>query len=344
MTPPKKWTVRAAGLVLTALTVVGVWAAFNASVIRARYAAQQLRTVGTDPERDQWADALVTYGAPGFGRLVECLKTGNEPARAAAVGALDRHLSALPDGDTRAVTICAAVIEAYPSCGPEGKAGVLRLVPTVLNRTGGAYADRCRAIVAECLKAPEPDVQLTAVKIAIHPEIRLRAEVTPLLASPEPAVRSASLFAVAGSADGEPVLRDEELFKWLHDPDPGVRRVCHDALVNRDRTDVEITLGRRLTHPDATERLKLLLDLRYDHDVADPEQWLDRLSRDPEPAVRAGAARVMVELGRGRKLPVPTWVGRVADADPHPTVRSVVDYYRTLPPDRPEGVAPAGGP
>ena len=30
---------------------------------------------------------------------------------------------------------------------------------------------------------------------------------------------------------------DEDLFRWLHDPDESVRKVCHDALVSRDRTE-----------------------------------------------------------------------------------------------------------
>jgi hypothetical protein len=166
--------------------------------------------------------------------------------------------------------------------------------------------------------------------------------VVPLLAAKEPELRGASLFAVTAGPDADQVLADDELFRWLHDPDAGVRKVCHDALVSRDRTDAEISLGQRLSHPEATERLKLLLDLRYD-EVADPEPWLERLSRDPEPAVRAGAARVMVEVAASRKQPCPAWVGRVSDADAHPTVRFVAGYYRRLPAPVPNGVIPAGG-
>ena len=90
-------------------------------------------------------------------------------------------------------------------------------------------------------------------------------------------------------------------------------------------------------HPEPGERLKLLLDLRYDDDVADPEPWLERLARDPEPAVRAGAARVAVEVSADRRLAVPVWVGRLADADPDPTVRRVADHFR-----RQQVVVPAG--
>ena len=85
-------------------------------------------------------------------------------------------------------------------------------------------------------------------------------------------------------------------------------------------------------------------DLRYDDDVADPEPWLERLSRDPEPAVRAGAARVMAELTAGRRT-CPAWVARVADADPDPTVRRVAAYFRRQPSvGSPHDVRTVGGP
>ncbi|MBY0460884.1 MAG: hypothetical protein K2V38_26490, partial [Gemmataceae bacterium] len=257
-------------------------------------------------------------------------------------GALDRHLNHLPDGDPRAVAIGGSVLDAYPGCDPAGRRAILGLVPVILKRTGGTHADRCRVVVADGLKMPALDARLDAVRLAMHPEIGLRAEVIPLLGAPEPELRGAGLFALA-TADGPHGLTDEDLFRWLHDPDQGVRRVCHDVLVGRDRSDVEIGLGRRLAHPDPGERLKLLLDLRYDDDVADPEPWLQRLARDPEPGVRAGAARVMVELAGARKLPCPTWVGRVADADAHPTVRAVADHFRGLAPHAPAGVINAGG-
>ncbi|HEY1186168.1 MAG TPA: hypothetical protein VGE74_00865 [Gemmata sp.] len=344
MTPRKKWLVRASGVLAAVVAVGGVWAAFNASVLRAKYAGQKLAGATTDEERARWADELVTYGTPGFEQLIRALTAGDAPTRAAAGAALDRHLTALPDGDPRAVTISGSVLDAFPAASPEGKGAILRLVPTVLNRTGSTHSDRCRAIVAEGLKMPDAEAQLAAVRLALHPEIRLRAEVVPLLTAPEPALRGASLFAVAAPNDGEQLLADDELFKWLHDPDAGVRKVCHDALITRDRSDVEIVLGRRLTHAEPSERLKLLLDLRYDHDVADPEPWLERLSRDPDPAVRAGAVRVMVELSQGGNQPLPMWVGRVADTDLHPTVRLVAGYYRARPIGAPAGVVPAGGP
>jgi hypothetical protein len=336
----RKWVLRAIGAGAV-LAVVAAWVGVNASALRARLAVRQLAAAATDEDRARWADELIGYGEPGLHRLTECLTSGTDPVRAAAAAALDRHLTALPDGDTRAVTISGLILDVFPGSGAGGKRAVLDLTPTILNRTGTAHAQRCRAIVAESLAAADLDVRLAAARAAIHPELRLRAELVPLLGAPEPELRRAALFGVA-TAEDQALLGDEDLFRFLHDPDEGVRKVCRAVLVGRDRSDPEIALGRRLTDPDPTERLKLLIDLRYDDEVPDPEPWLERLSRDPEPAVRAGAARVAVELAAARASACPGWVARVADADPHPTVRFVAAHYRARPmpvgPVRPAGL------
>ena len=201
-------------------------------------------------------------------------------------------------------------------------------------------------MIAAGLAMPAVEDRLLAIRLAMHPAVKMRADLLPLLRAAEPEVRRAALFAVGPATDDEPVIADEELFHWLHDPDEGVRRVCYDALVSRGRTEAEIALGRRLTHPDPAERLKLLMDLRYDDDVSDPEPWLERLSRDPDPAVRAGAARVAVEVAADRQQPAPVWVGRLADDDPYVTVRRVAGYFRSQPTTKSAAgsIQPAGGP
>ena len=338
----QRWRVLA--LAALALAAAGAWAGFNVPLLRAKYAARQLAAATTDEDRARCADALLACGEPGVRRLVEYVRTGPDPVRASAAGALDRHLTSLPDGDARAVTISGMVLDAFPGADDGGKRAVLDLAPTILKRTANAHAQRCRTIAAEGLKMTDPGTRLAAVRLAIHPDVRLRAELVPLLGAPEPELRGATLFALAAVGEGEQLLSDEDLFRWLHDADAGVRKVCRDALVGRDRSDAEIALGRRLTHADPTERLKLLLDLRYDDDVPDPEPWLERLSRDPEPAVRAGAARVAAELAGEHRQPCPAWVARVADADQHPTVRFVATHYRRQPTAAPDPVRPVGGP
>jgi hypothetical protein len=337
------WKLRGVGVLVMLLAGVGTWAGLNATELRAKFAARKLASAETDEERARWAGAMLGYGEPGARGLVECVKSGGDPARDAAAAALERHLGGLPQGDPRAAAVCGALLDAFPGAGDSGKLAILRLVPAILKQSGAAHAARCRGVVAEGLKQPNSDARLAAVRLAIHPDIKIRNEVMPLLASAEPQLRGAALFAAAMPGDGEPAMNDEELFRWLHDPDAGVRQIARDALVARDRSEAEIALGRRLTNPDPTERLKLLLDLRYDDDVPDPEPWLERLSRDPEPAVRAGAARVVVEVSAARSQSCPAWVARVADADPHPTVRFVAAFYRAQPGTR-EPVRPVGGP
>jgi hypothetical protein len=335
---------RAAGLLVAVVSGAGTWAAMNATALRATFAARQLAAATTDQERAMWANTLAGYGEPGVRKLAQCVQSGSDPAREAAVAALEEHLSALPDNDPRAVTGSAVILNAFPDAPDPGKRAVLRLVPAVLKRTGTTHAARCRVVVAEALKMTDAETRLAAARLAIHPDLKLRAELVPLLAASEPEIRGAALFGVASAAEGDTIISDEELFRWLHDADEHVRKICRDALVARDRSEAEIALGRRLTHTDPNERLKLLLALRYDEDVADPEPWLERLSRDPEPAVRAGAARIAVEVAAARNQSSPAWVGRVADADQHPTVRLVAGYYRTRPSPAREPLRPAGGP
>jgi HEAT repeat protein len=344
MTRRRKWALRAAGVAVMVAAGVGAWAGVNATELRAKWAAHKLGGAATDEERARHAEALLGYGEPGARELIGCLSSGGDGPRAAAAAALAKHLNALPDGDPRAVVLSGELLDAFPSANDPGRRAILGLFPAVLKRAGGAHARRCRAAVVESLAGSDLATQLAAVRLALHPDLKVRAEILPLLASPDARVRGAALFAAAAAGDGEPVVADEELFRWLHDPDAAVRKICRDALIARDRSESEISLGRRLTHPDPAQRLTLLLSLRYDDDVPDPEPWLERLSRDPEPAVRAGAARVAVEVAHARSLPVPAWVARVADADPHPTVRFVASFYRGQLASRPDPLRPVSGP
>lgn len=341
----RKRVLRAAAGVVLALAAAGTWAGFHWPELRVKYAAHRLKSAATDEERAQWADAPAMRGDAGLTALVEFLRTGDPPTRTAAAAALDRHLNRIPDGDPRAPALCGQLLDAFAGCDDPGREAVLGLLPTIQKRGGAAHAAKCREVIAAGLKLPGVPSRLSAIRAAMHPTAGMRAELLPLLTAPEPEVRRAALFAVGPAADADPVIGDEDLFRWLHDPDEGVRKVCHEALVSRGRTEPEIALGGRLVHPDPAERLRLLLDLRYDDDVPDPEPWLERLSRDPDPGVRAGAGRVAVELAREREVPLAPWVARLAEADPSPTVRRVAGFYRSQSAARPDdGVVPAAGP
>ena len=335
---------RAVAVVVLILAAVGTWAGFNSTALQAKYAAHRLKTAATDEERAQWADRLAAHGEAGLPLLVECVRSGDSPCRTAAAGAIGRQLDGLPDGDPRAVHLAGLLLDAFAGCDEASRAAVLEIIPAMLKRTGAAHAAKCREVIAAGLKLPAVEARLLAVRMAMHPGVKMRGDLLPLLNAAEPEVRRAALFAVGPATADEPVIGDEELFRWLHDPDDGVRKVCNDALVSRGRTEPEIALGRRLTDPDPRERLELLRDLRFDDDVADPEPWLERLSRDADPAVRAGAARTAVEVSSQRRVPAPTWVGRLADADPDPTVRRIARFFRSQPFGSADGLRNVGGP
>jgi HEAT repeat protein len=261
-------------------------------------------------------------------RLVEFLGTGEESWRTAAAGALDGYLTALPEGDPRAAQLGETLLGLFARSEQPVQRTILGLLPNILKRTGNTLALQCQQAVITGLKMPDSEDRLLSIRLALHPELKVRKELLPLVNDPAHEVRVAALFGVAAVSDAELAVPDEEIFRFLHDPDEGVRKVCTDVLVSRNRSDVEINLARRLSSPEPAERLKLLFDLRYEDDVLDPEPWLERLSRDRDPAVRVGAARVILEVTADRKQTCPGWVLRVTDADPDPTVRRVASFFR----------------
>ncbi|MGL4419428.1 MAG: hypothetical protein ACRCZF_02070 [Gemmataceae bacterium] len=156
------------------------------------------------------------------------------------------------------------------------------------------------------------------------------------LQNPDPIIRVAALVELGQKPD-ERSVSDEQLFRWLHDTEPQIRQLCEGVLVARGRSPEEVQFGRKLTHPDVRERLSLLVDLRdADGTVRDLNPWLQRLSQDVDPAVRAGAARVAMEC----RVRFAEWVNEMAKNDPDPSVRRVAAYYVANPGDRDENSNP----
>ena len=324
------WVRRVMLVVLVATAAGGAWAWQNETKLRARYASYRLKTAATDDERANWAGVLATRGEPGWAELAGFVRAGDPPTQTAALATFERYLTDTPDADPQAVTRCEQLLEAFDGCDEPGREAILGLLPIILKR-GGAPTGRCREVIAAGLAMPGITSRVAAIRAAMNPRVKLRTEVLPLLHAAEAEVRRAALFAVAPATDDDPVIGDEDLFHWLHDPDSDVRKLCHDALLSRNRSESEISLGRRLTAPSAAVRLELVLTLRDEDDLPDPEPWLERLSRDVDPGVRAGAARMAVLLAAERKLPTPGWVTQLANTDPDPTVRRIVRLHQSSP-------------
>ncbi|HXD86398.1 MAG TPA: hypothetical protein VN641_07880 [Urbifossiella sp.] len=323
----RKWLRRGAAGLAGILLIAGVWTGTHWSTLRTRYAAHRLQAAATEEERTRWADALAAHGDEGTERLLELLRASGESVRSAAAAALERHMQGLPANDPRGAVLGEKLLDLFADGSEDGREALVGMLPRILDDCGALHRDKCRGVVALALKMPSVPARLAAIRAAMNPEIDLRGAIVPLLDAAEPEVRRAALFALGPATDAATVIGDEELFRWLFDADSGVRTLCREALLSRGRTETEIGLGRRLADPEPGERLKLLLDLRYD-DLADPEPWLERLSRDTNPGVRAGAVRVMMELAAVRRLPAPPWVVKMQDSDPDPTVQRIARYYR----------------
>jgi hypothetical protein len=340
----KKWAIRVVAASLVVLAGVAGWAGSNAAQLRARFAAYQIGRAGSDEDRARAADRLLALGPVGSAKLVAFLRLGDSACRSAAAAALERRFNELPDADPHAVLLVGQVLGEFAQSDDAGRRAILGLLPIMMKRTGTTFAAQCREAIAAGLKMSDPEARLQAIRLAMHPDLRMRADLVRFVNDPLPRIRGAALFGAAMAADGEQLIGDEDLFHWLHDPDEGVRKICYDALVSRDRSEAEINLARRLVHPDPDERLKLLYDLRYEDDVADPEPWLERLSRDANPAVRLGAARVVLEVMTERKQNCPVWLNRVIEGDPDPTVRRVALFFRKELMQPSAGVRPVSGP
>jgi hypothetical protein len=318
------WAKRVGVGVAVLVAAGGGYVGLNWKAIHTRLTASRFRAAPTDEARAALAAELLAAGEPGVGRLVDTLRTGPPEQCQAVASVLAQHLRDLPPSDPRYAAVARPLLAAGDSFGGAGKEAALDLVPHLLRWDDPDAAERCKGLVKGGLAGASPEAKVRAVRLAAAPQLGLRAELVPLLNDPAAAVRRAAIAAV-GPGGENPVVDTEELFRWLNDPDDEVRLLCEAALGTRGLEPEQIDAGRKLTHPEASERLTLLVDLQRGRGGAlrDPGPWLERLSRDPDPAVRAGAARVACES----RLAFVGWLDQLT-ADPDPTVRQIAGFHR----------------
>ena len=320
-------SVRRIGLgTLVLLMAGGVWAGVQWKPLTARYAGYQLRTATADESRRAAARKLVEIGDAGTPHLVEAFRSGDVERCAAVATALREFLKDLPPTDPRFAETCRPHLHGYSEFSEAGQEAVFALMPDLLRSADPDALPRGREIVRTALKHRSAELRIQAVQMAMRADLDQKADVVACLQAPEADVRRAAMLAVGPASTGGSAIGDEDLFPWLHDSESQVQRLCEAALSTRGLEPEQIAAARKLTSPDAAERLKLLLDLRWNRDaIRDPGPWLERLSRDADPAVRAGAARVACEC----KLAFAGWIDRLAKDDPDGTVRRIAQFHRT---------------
>jgi hypothetical protein len=185
--------------------------------------------------------------------------------------------------------------------------------------TSALYA--CRELTRVCLRDDSPDNRGRALRLAIQPNIDLREEVLPLLSDRTVELRRAAMIVLGPD---ERILATDALLPWLHDPDPGVRQLCEEALKGRGLRDEHVKMGRLMTDARIGERLKVPDALQHCPDL-EPGVWLRLLSHDAAPAVRAATVRVTAEQNLLELLS--DRLEQMSQDDPSPTVRQLARYY-----------------
>jgi len=286
-----------------------------------RYCAERLERA-SEENRSVWGDKLAAAGESAVPSLLGLLRNDDPAVCAAAKGAMDKLVAGWPPDDPRRATFAQRFVDAEPRFSTPGRAAALDLLPVVIASGTPEVIEQAKRMVATAAKSESTDVRIQAVAAALRPEVDCLEAVVPLLSDPAPEVRRAAILALGPARDGRPVLADDDLLRSLHDTDPEVRQLCEMGLRSRGRSPRDIRLGRRYTDPNASERQKLLIDLADEEDL-DLTVWLERLTADTDPAVRAGAARVAAE----RRADLAVRLEQMSRTDPDGTVRRIAGYY-----------------
>jgi hypothetical protein len=227
----------------------------------------------------------------------------------------------LTDQVTRALSLSAQ------NDSEETRPAALALAALLLQRdepAQGLLVDACRQLVAAGLKDHRAECRLDAVRLAAAPGVAQLELVRALLANPyaEPAaeVRATALLALNRQ---EELFSTDEVLPYLHDVDPEVRGVAEQTLKARGLSPAHLDLARQMTDPQPHVRARVP-GLVHDFPDLDTKLWLERLSRDGSPAVRAAVVRA---AGEARDWQLTDRLGEMARRDPSPTVRQIARFY-----------------
>jgi hypothetical protein len=271
-----------------------------------------------------------TWGTPHpgreilAGRLADAFARCSGPGRTAALEVLTTLVQlegekAPPEEIVQAATrILSGAMQARERTA---RARALDLAHVLLAQAPTApVLDACRDLTRRCLQDEDPQTRVRAVRLAARTDLKIVEYVAPLLHDPEARVRQAAMLAIAPARE---VIRDDELLRSLHDPDPDVRRLCEAALRGRGLPEEQVRRGRLLTDARPAVRLQVLDGLCQAPDL-EPGVWLRHLSHDPEPAVRAAAVRAAAEQ---TLVDLTDRIEQMARDDPSDTIRQLARYY-----------------
>ncbi len=304
--------------VVVGLTVVACVAAawLCRDALKARYYVHRLTT----DANESWVARAPDWGDDVAGRLVGCL-TNDDEAVCDRVGAALTVLSeAWPDDDVRQTELVVQLADVFASFSAAGQQWSLDFASGRVRGGQPAVLAAARMLVTSGLQSRDAAVRVRAVRLAMRPELTQLEPLLPLLRDAVPEVRRAAVLALGPA---KTLMADDDLLPALHDSDVDVQRLVKTALLSRGLSEKQVRMGKYLSSPRPADRLKLVAYLRDDgdHDLC---AWLQRLSLDTSPAVRAAAARV---AGEQQVFQFAERLAQMATGDPDSTVRPIASYH-----------------
>jgi hypothetical protein len=292
-------------------------------------------------------ERLCAGSGAALSRLLQRL--GVQQARTMQIVAVlaDQYVKCAPEGQRQVLLL---VLELWRQAGDAAPAELQASAGQIVKAAAGARDNRrlpalqlahrlmqcadsepywpaCRFLAREALKAPREEERILAVKLAAYSALDLFDQLPPLLAEasgdPSSEVRTLALLTL-GSRDQ--LLPTESLLGYLHDRDRDLRLVAEQILRTRGLTATQLRLAKMLTHPDPGVRARVP-DQILEVPEVDSTIWLERLSRDTSPSVRAAVLRIAFQSEAPQ---LRAWLRRVSEQDPSPTVQSIARYYQQV--------------
>ncbi len=320
--PAKKKTSRRVVILFAigvALIAAGIW---QRDYLTTQYLGYQLRKAA-EAERAELAKSLAYKAPHGQRLLVKLLDDTDSSLSVACRSGFEAYLNDPQVSASEKQALLTRLNEAGTSFKENGRLALLELIPTIHQAKIPDATTTTKHWLQQAFASPSAEEKVKAIAVVMQNDLEQLPQILPLLNDPEASVRRAVVLALGPVREGKPnLLDDEDLLKCLHDGDDEVRQLGLLALRSRGRNAREIALGKRYTHPQASERQKLLNDLALE-DELDVTVWLERLTHDKDASVRAGAARLMTSAEK----PDLERVKAMINADPDPTVRRIAYFY-----------------
>ncbi len=229
--------------------------------------------------------------------------------------------------ERRGLQIALSAIIAQTSAHSECRLGVYETLQQALQNEENieeSLQKQAKSLVIVGIKSDQEAVRLAAIRLAVLPGLNLHEHLAPLItgSNTDPSIEVRQLVLLA-LGEHEKLLSTDEMCKYLNDPDKEVQTIAERALQVRGLSQNQIKLARLMHDPNAVSRAELP-GLVVSTSEVDTFQWMERLSKDPAPSVRAATARV---LGVSSDQRMTSLLKKLSEQDEDQTVQQIARFY-----------------